>query len=82
MPTLLVMETMLGNAELGLILGVTRQRVSQLVVTPDFPRPRISLIMGSIWALADVVSWAERKGRTLNLEALTTDVQAGDDSTP
>jgi len=49
---------------------------------PDFPAPVASLIMGSIWALDDVKAWADRRGRTLNLEALTTDVQAGDDSTP
>lgn len=38
--------------------------------------------MGSSWALADVTGWAERKGRTLNLDALTPDVQDGDDSVP
>jgi len=38
--------------------------------------------MGSIWALVDVQAWADKRGRPLNLDALTTDVQAGDDSTP
>ena len=72
MPTVLVVETMLGNAELGRLLGVTRQRVSQIVSGPDFPRPRFTLIMGNIWALDDVLAWAGRKGRHLNLEALST----------
>ncbi len=48
----------------------------------DFPRPRFVLTMGSIWALDDVQAWADKRGRILNLDALTTDVQAGDDSTP
>jgi len=71
----MAVETMLGNAELGRLLGVTRQRVSQIVSGPDFPRPRFTLIMGSVWALDDVQEWADRKGRTLHLDALTPDVQ-------
>lgn len=89
MPTVSVMETMLGNAELGRLLGVTRQRVSQIVSSSDFPRPRLTLIMGSIWALADVQAWAAGKGRTLHLDelpdgggALTTQVEAGDPTRP
>ena len=60
----------MGNAELGKLLGVSRQRVSQLVTRDDFPAPRAVLIMGSIWTLDDVVEWADRKGRTLNLGSL------------
>ena len=55
MPTLSDVETLLGNAELGKLLGVSRQRVSQLVTRDDFPAPRAVLIMGSIWALDDVI---------------------------
>jgi predicted DNA-binding transcriptional regulator AlpA len=62
-------ETLLGNAELGKLLGVSRQRVSQLVTKDDFPAPRAVLIMGSVWTLDDVVAWADRSGRTLNLAA-------------
>jgi prophage regulatory protein len=82
MPTLMDMETMLGPAELVRLLGVSRQRVTQMAARADFPRPRFVLTMGSIWALDDVQAWADKRGRILNLEALTTDVQAGDDSTP
>ena len=71
MPTLSEVETLLGNAELGKLLGVSRQRVSQLVTKDDFPAPRAVLIMGSVWTLDDVIAWADRSGRTLNLAALT-----------
>ena len=71
MPTLSDVETLLGNAELGMLLGVSRQRVSQLVTKDDFPAPRAVLIMGSIWTLEDVVAWADRSGRALNLGALS-----------
>ena len=37
MPTLCEVETLLGNAELGKLLGVSRQRVSQLVTREDEP---------------------------------------------
>jgi predicted DNA-binding transcriptional regulator AlpA len=64
-------ETLLGNAELGRLLGVSRQRVSQLTTRPDFPAPRAVLSMGSIWALPDVQAWAEKVGRELHLDALS-----------
>ena len=82
MPTLCEVETLLGNAELGKLLGVSRQRVSQLVTRDDFPAPRAVLIMGSVWTLDDVKSWADRSGRTLNLGALDgTSVNARGDKT-
>ena len=71
MPTLFEVETLLGNAELGKLLGVSRQRVSQLVTRDDFPAPRAVLIMGSIWSLDDVLGWAKQSGRTVNLDSLT-----------
>ena len=72
MPILCEVETLLGNAELGKLLGVSRQRVSQLVTKDDFPAPRAVLIMGSVWTLEDVIAWADRSGRTLNLAALSS----------
>jgi predicted DNA-binding transcriptional regulator AlpA len=75
MPTDDHAERMLGNAELGRLLGVTRQRVSQIVSGPDFPRPRFTLIMGSVWALDDVQEWANRKGRSLHLDALGSGIE-------
>jgi hypothetical protein len=78
-PTLSDVETLLGNAELGMLLGVSRQRVSQLVTRDDFPAPRAVLIMGSIWALDDVIGWAERSGRKLDIDSLTSSVKANGD---
>ena len=63
-----------GAAELLGLLGVGRTRLATLTGQPDFPKAAIVLRMGSIWTLADVMAWAERKGRTLNLDSLTTDV--------
>jgi hypothetical protein len=80
MPTLLAVETLLGNAELGRLLGVGRQRVSQLTSRPDFPAPRAVLAMGSIWALPDVQAWADKAGRTLHLDAL--EAPAGPNASP
>ena len=84
MPTLFEVETLLGNAELGKLLGVSRQRVSQLVTRDDFPAPRAVLIMGSIWSLDDVLAWAKNSGRTVNLDSLDpSSVNAdGDKSQP
>ena len=72
---------MLGPAELAQVLGVSRQRVTQIAKRPDFPRPRFVLIMGSVWALEDVMAWAEQRGRDLNLDALAG-VGAHGQSTP
>ncbi len=74
------MEILLGNAELGRLLAVSRQRVSQLVARDDFPTPRATLTMGSIWALPDVIAWAERTGRKLNLDALDSPADAEGDN--
>lgn len=78
MPTLCHVETLLGNAELGKLLGVSRQRVSQLVTREDFPAPRAVLVMGSVWTLDDVIAWADRSGRTLNLASLDRTPVKGD----
>lgn len=73
MTTLELMERLLGNAEIGRLLGVTRQRVGQLTTRPGFPRPRAILTMGSVWSLADLQTWADNTGRTLDIDALGPD---------
>ena len=71
MPTMCPVEqTLLGNAELAAALGVSRQRITQLVGSPDFPAPRARLAMGAVWELLDVAAWAEAHARTLNQEAI------------
>ena len=73
---------LVGRGELRKLLGVSHTRVVFLANQPDFPTPLDELSVGKIWALDDVMAWAERKGRTLDLSALTPDVKAGGNSDP
>jgi len=73
-----------GRGELRRLFGVSATRTVQIAERPDFPPPLDELSVGKIWALDDVVAWAERVGRTLNLEALTASSvgAVGDDTQP
>jgi hypothetical protein len=53
-----------GVAELGYMLDVTRTRVSQIIQKPDFPEG-IELRMGKVWWSEDITAWAKEKGRKL-----------------
>jgi predicted DNA-binding transcriptional regulator AlpA len=55
-----------GAAEIATLLGVSRQRVQQLVNRPDFPEPDIELEMGRIWKTEKIRQWAETRGRDLH----------------
>lgn len=55
-----VMELM-GAAEIKELLGVSRQRVQQLIRRPDFPKPIASLAMGKVWRREDVLRWARER---------------------
>jgi predicted DNA-binding transcriptional regulator AlpA len=50
----------MGAAEIGALLGVSRQRVQQLVSRPDFPVPLVTLNMGKVWDADDVKTWAKK----------------------
>lgn len=53
---------LMGPAEIGDRLGLSRQRVYILTNRYDFPRPRWELAMGKIWWAGDVEAWiAERR---------------------
>ena len=54
---------LMGAQEIGDLLGVSRQRVWQLVEREDFPKPVAKLAQGRVWLKADVVTWARGKGR-------------------
>lgn len=83
MITLTAMSSRLvGRAELMLLLGVGRSRAVTLSESDTFPKPRNRLIMGNVWELDDVMAWAAARGRTLDLDALTSSVQADPDSEP
>ena len=62
-----------AGAELQQLLApLTRARIVQLSRAADFPPPLATLTMGYLWELNDVIAWADRKGRTLDLNALPT----------
>ena len=71
-----------GRAEIRKMLGVSHTRVVQIAAQPDFPAPIDSLSMGIVWSMPDVIDWAQRTGRSLNFEALISDVQAAGKSGP
>jgi predicted DNA-binding transcriptional regulator AlpA len=53
-----VTEHLVGAAEVARILGVSRQRVAQLVVSaPDFPRAEVELAGGRVWSRRDIEAW-------------------------
>lgn len=55
-----------GAAELAQLLGVSRQRVQQIVSRADFPEPDIVVAMGKLWSTAKVREWATERGRELH----------------
>jgi prophage regulatory protein len=58
--------TVVAAAEVAAMLGVSRQRVTQLTAKPDFPAPLTTLSVGKIWSYAAVRAWAERTGRSVH----------------
>lgn len=49
---------LMGAAEIARLLGVSRQRVQQLVRSPGFPEPVATLDMGKVWAATDIRQWS------------------------
>nr|WP_051042441.1 helix-turn-helix domain-containing protein [Actinoplanes missouriensis] len=47
----------MGAGEIGDRLGVSRQRVQQLIAKPDFPAPYDEIQMGKVWRIADIEAW-------------------------
>lgn len=54
---------LVAMGEIADMLGVSRQRVHQLVSRSDFPKPAATLSVGRIWRRADVAKWAAARGR-------------------
>jgi len=48
---------LMGAAEIAERLGVSRQRVQQLVKRADWPAPVAELTMGKVWRTADIEAW-------------------------
>lgn len=77
-----VMHHLMGTAEIALRLGVTRQRVQQIVSRADFPKPDHELIMGKVWRTEDVEAWIsahrpEDAGRPEGTERRDSGVRRG-----
>ncbi len=60
-------ERFVGVAEIAGMLGVTKQRVSELRGTPGFPEPVAELAAGPVWRLSTlkrfVAEWPRKRGR-------------------
>lgn len=54
---------LVGLAEIGAMLGVSRQRVDQLARSKGFPDPVATISAGRIWLREEVERWAEQTGR-------------------
>ena len=48
---------LMGQAEIADRLGVTRQRVQQLIAKPNWPEPFDVLAMGKVWWIKDIDDW-------------------------
>jgi prophage regulatory protein len=59
-------DTVVAAAEIALMLGLSRQRVTQLTGKADFPRELTTLTVGKIWRYADIKEWADRTGRAVH----------------
>ncbi len=71
---------LLGQAEMAKLLGVSRQRITQLAAKPWFPAPVARLTMGAVWELADIQQMAAETGRTLHPQALQCDTEGDTNS--
>lgn len=65
-PRLIDVHHLVGPQEIAAMLGVSRQRVTQLAARADFPQPVVVLAMGKVWHTEDVEEWAGRTGRTIH----------------
>jgi predicted DNA-binding transcriptional regulator AlpA len=59
-----VQDGLLTRTEIARRLGISGERVRQLALKPDFPRPVGRVGQAVAWQQADIVDWARRKGRT------------------
>lgn len=56
---------LVGAAEVRRMLGVSRQRVQQLIKSDDWPRAEVELDMGKVWKRDDIEAWARKHGRLI-----------------
>lgn len=56
---------LLTRLEIAYRLGISRERVRQLTLHPDFPRPVGHVGRAAAWQHDEIADWARRKGRRL-----------------
>lgn len=57
---------LLGQQQVAELLGVSRQRVGQLLrEAPDFPDPVAHIAMRPVWLGADITAWQHRRSERL-----------------
>lgn len=61
---LLDVGVLMGQAEIADRLGVSRQRVQQLIARPDWPKPFDTLAMGKVWRTEDIEAWIAEYRKT------------------
>ena len=58
------MHHLMGMHEVAEMLGVSRQRVSEIAQTdPTFPEPEVVLRSGRVWNRRKIERWAEKRDR-------------------
>jgi len=60
-----VEDRLITKMEIARRLGISEERVRQLALKSDFPRPAGRVGQAVAWYKTDIVDWARRKGRTL-----------------
>ncbi|MEV2239455.1 DNA-binding protein [Micromonospora sp. NPDC049891] len=53
-------KPLMGQFEIAERLGISRQRVQQLVARADWPKPYVTLAMGKVWHTKDIEAWISR----------------------
>ncbi len=56
-------EPLVSRVEIAALLGVSQQRVHQLLAREDFPAPVADLAIGKVWERSTIEAWARRTGR-------------------
>jgi len=54
-------DELVGATDVARLLGVSRQRVYQLMEDAAFPSPAAHLARGALWSRADVLAWNARR---------------------
>lgn len=63
------MHHLVGPQEVATMLGVSRQRVTQLAARDDFPAPAVVLASGKVWHTEDIEAWKQSRDERLGRKA-------------